>query len=548
MGQASGHLNNGANGGPNGSAIPLSARSVIDKLGERSMDQDGAKASIQFAKHGGQWIAEFRFALRYGACQACTLPLTTSSDRFATRAAALAHAAERLLDSLRSSIEGDSLGKTQQKAVVALSAWAGQFLAPAEPKRRPAGLLAGMRFLDVFAGIGGFHLALSSLGAVCAGVVELDKEARATYRANHPGNYPMHADVRAVEAAMFGKVDIVCGGFPCQSFSIAGARAGFDDPDKGALFFDLARLIGDLSPTVAILENVAGLISHDGGKTLDIVLDTLTRLGYSASVRLLNSGSFGLPQMRERLFLVCIHDRALANRSAPFVFPKGADTAKVVADILGPSASAPACARTMQRTKPDPATRSDRIEVVGLIDGKPSQGYRVASPLGKGFTLCANSGGAGGRTGLYLVNGKPRALTPRECARMQGFPETFAPHANRNTALRQFGNSVSVPVVEAIARALDVERQDVASSGKSGSSGNDTRIGPRASLNIVSCGGEASAAIISAPCKCADAARIKNYRCRRGMANKCRVFRSAPAFLPLGAVGLQRNPLPNVSR
>ena len=246
------------------------------------------------------------------------------THRFATPPAAHAHAAERLLDCLRSSIEGDRLGKTLQKAVDALSAWAGLFLAPAKTKRQPAGPFAGMRFLDVFAGIGGIHLALSSLGATCAGAVELDKEARATYRANHPGSYPMHADVRAVEAGMFGKVDIVCGGFPCQSFSIAGARAGFDDPDKGALFFDLARLIGALSPpSVAILENVAGLISHDGGKTLDIVLGTLTH-------------------------------RRRPRRHAP-----------------------------------------------GRCSG-------------------------------------PSLVTPRECARMQGFPETFAHHASRNTALRQF--------------------------------------------------------------------------------------------------------------
>ncbi len=108
----------------------------------------------------------------------------------------------------------------------------------------------------------------------------------------------------------------------------------------------------------------------------------------------------------------------------------------------------------MERQKANPKARSNRIEVVALIDGKDCQGYRVASPKGKGFTLCANSGGPGSKTGLYLVSGKPRRLTVRECARMQGFPESFKPHARPGIAKRQFGNSVAVPVVAAIAEQV----------------------------------------------------------------------------------------------
>jgi len=108
----------------------------------------------------------------------------------------------------------------------------------------------------------------------------------------------------------------------------------------------------------------------------------------------------------------------------------------------------------MERKKANPKTRTNTIEVVGLIDGKDCQGYRVASPKGKGFTLCANSGGPGSKTGLYMVSGKPRRLTVRECARMQGFPESFKPHARPGVAKRQFGNSVAVPVVAAIAEQV----------------------------------------------------------------------------------------------
>jgi len=434
-------------------ATPQSAKAVLVKQGERVMDRDGVKACIQYARHDGGWVAEFRFAVRSGLRWACTLPLTTSSKHFATKAGALADAARRMLDSLAAAIDCDELTKSQKKSVDALIAWAVEFLADA-PADEAAGPLAGKRFLDLFAGIGGFHIALASQGAVCAGAVELDAEARKTYRENHAGDYPLHDDIRTAKAKMFGHVDFVCGGFPCQTFSIAGARKGLDDPDKGAMFFQMARLLGDLAPSVAILENVAGLCDHDRGKTFDIVVDTLTSLGYSVSTKLLNAGDFGLPQMRERLFLVCIHDSVLANRSAPFVFPKGTDATKVVADILEPDHGVAPCRRDMVRLKPNPKGRSTRIERVGLIDGMDHQGYRVASAQGKGFTLCANSGGPGGRSGLYLVKRTIRKLNARESARMQGFPESFTPHANERTAMKQFGNSIAIPFAVAISKTI----------------------------------------------------------------------------------------------
>lgn len=430
---------------------PASARSTIEKQDERAYTTAGATASVQFAAYDGGWIAEFRFRLRSGLYQGCTLPLTTSSDKLRSPVQAIGDAAARLLVSLASSIDGAELTTSQKAAVEALQAWANELIADAVAE--VSGPLVGARFLDVFAGIGGFHIALATLGATCAGAIEIDEEARRTYRENHLGDYPIAQDIRTARAADFGRVDVVCGGFPCQSFSQAGDGQGFNAATKGALFFDLARLIGELSPSVAILENVAALASHDSGATFEKIADTLTALGYSVSTRLLNASDFGLPQMRERLFLVCVHDSALVNRVSPFVFPRGADASRVVKDILEPRCFAPFCARPMEAVKRPPKARSSRIETVGLIEGKPHQGYRVASTLGKGFTLCANSGGAGGKTGLYLVNGKPRKLSERECARMQGFPEAFTPHSRAAVALRQFGNSVAVPVVAALARA-----------------------------------------------------------------------------------------------
>lgn len=435
-------------------AEPTSARWAVPSQDCRALDMPGVSAKIELARFEGEWIAEFRFRLRSGSYQACTLPLTSSSQRFTSAILALGDAASRLVASLESAIANDTLSAAQAKAVDKLRQWAQAFADAA--LSLSTGPLAGKRFLDVFAGIGGFHIALAALGASCAGAIEIDPRSRETYRANHLGDYPLAEDVRAAKAEDFGEVDIVCGGFPCQSFSKAGNGAGLADITNGALFFDLARLIGELNPSVAILENVAGLATHDGGNTFDTILDTLSALGYSVSTRALNAADFGLPQNRERLFLICVHHSAMLNRIAPFTFPKGADATRVVADILEGGTGPRPVSRPMKRLKSPPKTRSSKIETIGLIDEKDHQGYRVASVMGKGYTLCASSGGLGGKTGLYLVRGRPRSLSPRESARMQGFPEWFAPDKRDSQALKQLGNSVAVSVISALgARAAN---------------------------------------------------------------------------------------------
>ncbi len=434
-------------------SIPASAVNVVPKQGEHLFEHDGVKAVIQFAQHNGQWMAEYRVRFRCGAFHAGTMPLTINSEQHANLKNALHSAASRMVAAMATATKGHELNKRQKKAVAALTAWALQFEASPTPDpittaKQPT------RFVDFFSGIGGFHTALKQNGAVCVGSVEKCPKARQTYAANYPGDYVVCDDIRKATASMFGKVDIVCGGFPCQTFSQAGDGAGFDDDKQGNLFFEVARLIGDMAPETFILENVEALGNHDKGKTLDTILDILTNLGYAVQTCVLNSGEFGLAQNRRRMFIVGIHDSVLANRTTPFEFPKGTDASVVVADILGTAPATEQCQQPMERKQANPTARSNRIEVVGLIDGKDCQGYRVASPKGKGFTLCANSGGPGSKTGLYMVSGKPRRLTVRECARMQGFPESFTPHARPGIAKRQFGNSVAVPVIAAIAQQL----------------------------------------------------------------------------------------------
>lgn len=179
-----------------------------------------------------------------------------------------------------------------------------------------------MKFLDLFAGIGGFRLGMESAGHGCVGFCEIDKFARKSYKAIHntEGEREYH-DITAVSdeewRELRGTVDVICGGFPCQAFSIAGKRKGFLDETRGTLFFEIARAAEQIKPRILFLENVKGLLSHDKGRTFRIILSTLDELGYNVEWQLLNSKNFGVPQNRERVFIIG-HLRGSSGRE---VFP-----------------------------------------------------------------------------------------------------------------------------------------------------------------------------------------------------------------------------------
>lgn len=405
-------------------------------------------AEIQFARIGRhRWIAEYRFRFKCGGCHGRTLPLSARSQEMASKGAALANAAHRLLAHAEERCGDEALlTATQRNELAALRVWAN---AQIEKQLKP---LIGASFFDVFAGVGGFHQGMASQGAVCVGAVEIDPAARATYLANYGTGFPFFEDARKLDAKALPDFDILCGGFPCQSFSIAGDAEGYQATGKGGLFFELVRIAKAKRPKQIILENVPAFATHDDGNTCDQALDALAEIGYDVSLQVLDSSKFGVPQQRERLFIVGIRLDIAAGDAAPFFFPDGTDDTKVVEDILEARVTTGRCTAKMKRLRPNLTERAERPIMVGLIDERNAQGYRVYSPKGKGVTLCAQSGGPGGQTGLYLISGKPRKLTPRECARMQGFPDSFQPHPSTFHARKQFGNSVAVPVVAAIAR------------------------------------------------------------------------------------------------
>lgn len=359
-------------------------------------------------------------------------------DRLARSAEADRGAAAPSPDARRDFERLDAWAAAQRAAVAAP--------APADPERP----LAGAVFIDLFAGIGGFHAALKELGARCGAAVELDPAAAETYKANHGSGFQFHADIRDLDPAALPKAQIVAGGFPCPAFSLAGDQAGYASP-SGALFFEVVRVVRAARPELVLLENVEAFATHDGGRTAAKAMDLLAEAGYAVSLRSLDASRFGLPQKRERIFVVARRlDRAAAND--PFIFPEGSDVPSVVEDILEKGVKAAELPAPMKKVDGGPV-RGDRMNLVGLVGGKNMQGYRVYSTKGKGATLCAASGGPGRQTALYLVGGKARRLTPRECARMQGFPESFKPNPNANAARKQFGNAVAVPVVSAVAAA-----------------------------------------------------------------------------------------------
>lgn len=338
-----------------------------------------------------------------------------------------------------------------------------------------------MQFLDLFAGIGGFRLGMEAAGHQCIGFCEIDKFARASYKAIHDtgGEIELH-DIKTVSDEFIqsiGHVDAICGGFPCQSFSIAGNRRGFEDT-RGTLFFEIARFASILKPRILFLENVKGLLNHDKGRTFETILQTLDELGYNVEWQVLNSKDFGVPQNRERVFIIG-HLRGEGGRK---VFPidgqiKNVNCVRQIGNLIQTSSYGgnPHRGRVYSLKGISPSLncmggggREPKIR----IKEATKKGYAEAT-IGDSVNLShPNSKTRRGRVGKQIANTlltgeeqcvvmndfRIRKLTPKECWRLQGFPDWAfekAEKVNSNSQLyKQAGNSVTVNVIEAIARRL----------------------------------------------------------------------------------------------
>lgn len=368
----------------------------------------------------------------------------------------------------------------------------------------------------MFAGIGGFRTGLTRAGGFqCVGHCEIDKYANASYEAIYePGKEEQYYhDATKIDPADLPDFDLLCGGFPCQTFSIAGRRKGFDDT-RGTLFFEIARLAQSKRPSYLLLENVPGLLSHDKGRTFSVILATLNDLGYRVEWMVLNSKHFGVPQSRRRLFLICYLDPRCAGK----IFPVFGTGGKALIQVLGGSqgsrvydADGIACTQTagaggvggktglyiIPQDRPfvdlcagearqteaarcltarygQTTLSNHRAERSGvlLIKEATKKGYKEANPgdsVDLGFSGSNTRRGHVGQDiahtletsciqGIVERGGRIRRLMPRECLRLQGFDEwqidRILAIQSDAQAYKQAGNSVTANVIEAIGRRI----------------------------------------------------------------------------------------------
>lgn len=316
--------------------------------------------------------------------------------------------------------------------------------------------LKKMKFIDLFAGIGGFRYALESFGCKCVFSSEWDKFCQQSYELNF-GDKPF-GDITKIDEKEIPKFDILCAGFPCQPFSISGKQKGFEDT-RGTLFFDIVRIVSYHKPKIIFLENVKNLKAHNGGATFDMISNILDSLNYNIYHKVLNAKDFELPQNRERITIVCIR-KDIDNGN--YKFPESHKNFKTISDIkeddsIGDKYLLKRFDIHIDEEKLHKAIKNGKVQKpvqIGVI-GNGVQGNRIYHENGIGITLAASSGGAAQKTGAYYINGKVRKLTPREAARLQGFPENFKIIENDSQSLKQFGNSVPINLLKDVFKGLE---------------------------------------------------------------------------------------------
>jgi DNA (cytosine-5)-methyltransferase 1 len=312
-----------------------------------------------------------------------------------------------------------------------------------------------IRYIDLFSGLGAFHQAFKQSPLLkCVLSCDIDEGARQIYEANF-GLKP-HGDIRilANEAAAMPDFDLLCAGFPCQPFSIAGNGEGFKDKVKGNLFYDILKIIDVKNPKMCILENVKNLETHDEGKTFQTIQQELHDRGYIVSARVLNSAEYGSPQQRERIFIFAT--------LTPFNFPINNTHYKTVASILDQTITENELnGDKYYLIKKNPKTSITIpcciYDVYSFKTNKGGrQGERVYDPNAVGITICASSGGPGAKTGLYLTAPNiVRRLSVKETLQMFGFPTTYKfPDIPDEKALFYLGNSIVVNVPSSFIPAI----------------------------------------------------------------------------------------------
>ncbi len=266
------------------------------------------------------------------------------------------------------------------------------------------------KFVDLFSGIGGFHYGLAKCGGECVMASEIDETAIKTYEANY--HLSPRGDVSKIPVEEIPEFDLLCAGFPCQSFSNVGQKGGLDDP-RGALIYQVMRILKGCQPRAFLLENVKGLLSHDKGNTIKTIIEGLTGCGYKVKYQVLEAKDYGVPQIRKRVFIVGVRN----DINVEFTYPEPTGCQRKLSEIM---------------------------------HGETERDYAFTIRIG------------GRRSGInnkynwdcYMVDGKPRYINVQECLELQGFPRDFYLAGNNDLQFKQVGNAVPTVVVEAIGRQL----------------------------------------------------------------------------------------------
>jgi DNA (cytosine-5)-methyltransferase 1 len=297
------------------------------------------------------------------------------------------------------------------------------------------------KFIDLFAGIGGIRIPFDMLGGKCVFTSEWDKFSCQTYKANF-GEMPL-GDITKIPVEDIPAHDLLLAGFPCQPFSQAGLKKGFQDT-RGTLFFNIAEILNYHRPKAVLLENVKRLRSHDGGNTLKVITKTLEDLGYTVQTKVLNAKDFGSPQNRERIYIVAFLGKT------DFSFPEPPKKKTKLGDILESDVDRKYTISDRLWAGHQRRLRSHREKGFGFGYSLFDENSEYTS------TISARYYKDGSEILIKQKRKNPRKLTPREAARLQGFPDSFLIPVSDGQAYKQFGNSVCVPVISAIAKRMDV--------------------------------------------------------------------------------------------
>lgn len=309
-----------------------------------------------------------------------------------------------------------------------------------------------LKFIDLFCGLGGFRIALEKQNCKCVFSSDIDESVAKVYETNY-GEYPS-GDITKIDAKDIPDFDILCGGFPCQSFSIAGKRLGFDDA-RGTMFFEVARILKEKKPKAFMLENVKGLTNHDGGKTLQTILDILDDLGYEVIYRVINSAEYGIPQSRERWYCVGIRKDLNVNirEKENEIFPTEQLLLYSLDDVIDD------VNEYKDYTISDIA-KSNIEKYLFKVKNKMSK-YTLAYEIrpsrcqfkSNGISPCLTAKMGTGGNNVPVVVELNRKLTEKECLKLMGYPDDYK-IGKGSQAYKQIGNSVIVPILSSIAENL----------------------------------------------------------------------------------------------